>query len=206
MEAGAKVFRTCKSCHSIGPDAANRTGPHLNDLFGRAAGSIEDFKYSKDMMRAANGGLVWDIEHIDMFIEKPKSLIFKTRMAFRGVKDPVDRANLMAFLRQFSDDPSNIPEAEPTMAAVDPDVHPLILAIEGDKEYGAYLSGECTTCHRVDGEDDGIPSIVGWDVEDFVTALHAYKNGHRLHQVMEMTAKRLSEEEIASLAVYFSEL
>ncbi len=203
-EAGAKLFRYCKSCHSVGEGAKNRTGPHLNGLFGRPAGSIEGFNYSKAMKRAAAGGLVWDNEHIDLFIENPKSLVSGTRMYFKGMKNPKDREDLMAFLRQFSDNPADIPEAEPTLAAKDPDVHPSILAIEGDAEYGEYLSGECITCHKIDGEDEGIPSIIGWEVDDFVTALHAYKNGHRLHDVMGLIAKRLSDEEIAALAAYFA--
>ncbi len=188
----------------VGEDAKNRTGPQLNDLFGRPAGSVEGYKYSKDMMRAASSGLIWDVEHIDMFIEKPKSLVFKTKMAFRGIKDPTERANLMAYLRQFSASPSDIPEAEPTLVARDPDIDPSILALEGDPEYGEYLSGECVTCHQIDGEDEGIPSITGWHIEDFVIALHAYKTGYRPHQVMETIAKRLSEEEIAGLAAYFT--
>ncbi len=188
----------------VGENAKNRTGPQLNDLFGRPAGSVEGYKYSKDMMRAASNGLIWDSEHIDMFIEKPKSLIFKTKMAFRGIKDPVDRANLMAYLRQFSASPSDIPEAEPTLAAKDPDVDPSILALEGDPEYGEYLSGECVTCHQLDGTDEGIPSITGWHAEDFVIALHAYKTKSRPNQIMQTIAARLSEEEIAGLAAYFA--
>ena len=127
-------------------------------------------------------------------------------MLFKGIKDPVDRANLIAFLRQFSASPSDIPEAEPTIPATDPDVHPSILAIEGDFAYGEYLSGECTSCHQLSGDVDGIPSIIGWWREDFVTALQAYKMEHRTHEVMVMMAKRLSDEEIAALAAYFETL
>lgn len=197
------MFRRCFSCHMVGPDAFNRTGPNLNDLFGRAAGSVEGFKYSDDMLRAAAGGLIWNVKNLEAFIENPKELISRTKMRFKGIKDAEDRANLMAYLRQFSDNPANIPEAEPTLQARDPDVDPAILAIEGDPEYGAYLSGECATCHQVDGGDDGIPSIVGWMQADFVTALQAYKLEHRSHAVMQMMAKRLSNEEIAALAAYF---
>ncbi len=188
----------------VGDGAFNRTGPHLNDLFGRAAGSIEGFTYSDDMDRAANGGLVWDVENLEDFIENPKSLISRTKMRFKGIKDPVDRENLMAYLRLFSDNPANIPEAEPTMHARDPDVDPNILAIQGDPEYGAYLSGECVTCHQIGGGDDGIPSIIAWMPEDFVTALQAYKSGHRTHPVMHLVAQRLSNKEIAALAAYFA--
>jgi len=187
----------------VGNDAFNRTGPHLNDLFGRAAGSVEGFKYSDGMMRAASGGLVWDVDHLDEFIENPKELVSRTKMRFKGIKNPEERANLMAYLRQFSDNPANIPEAEPTLHARDPDVDPIVLAIKGDPEYGAYLSGECVTCHQVNGGDDGIPSIVGWMQIDFVTALQAYKSEHRTHPVMQLMAKRLSNEEIAALAAYF---
>ena len=164
LEEGAKVFRRCFSCHMVGTNAFNRTGPQLNDLFGRAAGSVDGFKYSEDMERAASGGLMWSVDNLDAFIENPKSLISRTKMRFKGIKDAEDRENLMAFLRQFSDSPANIPEAEPTLHARDPDVDPVILAIKGDPEYGVYLSGECATCHQIDGkglEASGFPPLAG---------------------------------------------
>ncbi len=203
---GAKVFKRCFSCHMVGPDAFNRTGPVLNDLFGRRAGTVEGFKYSDDMLREGAGGLVWHPDTLDVFIENPKVLVSRTKMRFSGIKDPIDRSNLIAFLRQYSDNPANIPEADPTIVPRDPDVDPEILAITGDPDYGAYLSGECTTCHQVDGGDEGIPSITGWEPADFVTALHAYKNKHRKHPVMQMMAARLSDEEIAALAAYFQNI
>ena len=86
------------------------------------------------------------------------------------------------------------------------EVAPEILALEGDPEYGEYLSGDCKTCHREDGDYDGIPAIIGWDAEDFVTAMHAYKENVREHPVMQMMAGRLSDEEIAALAAYFATL
>ena len=81
-----------------------------------------------------------------------------------------------------------------------------ILNIEGDAEYGEYLAGGCTGCHQTDGSYDGIPSIVGWDEETFVWAMHSYKEKIRKHPVMQMMAGRLSDEEIAALAAYFAAL
>ena len=81
-----------------------------------------------------------------------------------------------------------------------------VLAIEGDVEYGEYLASECTTCHQADGENDGIPSIVGWNTEDFATAMHAYKEKHRENPVMQMISGRLDNDEIAALAAYFKGL
>ncbi len=81
-----------------------------------------------------------------------------------------------------------------------------ILAIVGDIDYGEYLSSECTTCHHTQGLDEGIPSITGWPVESFVWALHSYKSGARNHPIMEMITQRLSNEEIASLAIFFESI
>ena len=127
-------------------------------------------------------------------------------MSYRGMADPQDRADLLAYLRRFSADPSDIPEADPTATGTDHAVAPEILAIVGDPEYGEYLSSECTTCHKTDGSDSGIPSITLWPEEDFVIAMHAYKSDVRAHPVMQMIAGRLSDEEIAALAAYFGTL
>ena len=81
-----------------------------------------------------------------------------------------------------------------------------ILAIVGDIDYGEYLSSECTTCHHAQGLDEGIPSITGWPIESFVWALHSYKSGARNHPIMEMITQRLSNEEIASLAIFFESI
>jgi cytochrome c len=202
-ERGAELWRDCRSCHMVGPDARHRVGPHLNELFGRRAAALEGYRYSEDMRRAGADGLVWDTETLDRYIENPRALVTGTRMAYRGMKDPGERADLLAFLRQYTVSPADIPEAEPTALPRDPDVDPAILAIEGDPAYGEYLASECVTCHQASGADEGIPSITGWPREDFVVAMHAYKNEYRPHPVMRMIAGDLSDEEIAALAAYF---
>lgn len=203
---GAEVWKKCKSCHMVGEGAKNRVGPHLNEAFGRAAAGVEGFRYSKSMQRAGADGLTWTPEKLDIYIENPKALVSGTRMAFRGVKDAGDRQDLLAFLRQYSASPSDIPESAPTASPRDPDVDPAILAIEGDPAYGEYLSSECITCHQASGADKGIPSITGWPAEDFVVSMQAYKVKARPHPVMQMMAGRLSDEEIAGLAAYFAQL
>jgi cytochrome c len=205
-DRGEAAFAQCKGCHQVGQGAKDRIGPNLNGIFGRRAGAIEGFSYSKSMARAGADTLIWTQDTLDAFVENPKALVSRTRMSFRGIKDPVERLDLLAYLRRFSDDPSNIPEAEPTASGTDHNVDPAILAIQGDPEYGEYLSNECTTCHQVDGGDDGIPSITRWPEEDFVVAMHAYKEKIRPHPVMQMMAGRLSDEEIASLAAFFKDI
>lgn len=205
-EDGAQVFKKCRACHMVGPDAFNRTGPHLNELFGRRAGSVEEVTYSDGLIRMGNDGLMWDLESLDAYIENPKAFASDTRMNFPGVKDQGQRNDLLAFLRQYSASPANIPGAAPTAMAREVALSDETLAIEGDAEYGQYLSSECTSCHQIDGDNDGIPGIVGWPQEDFVVAMHAYKEKIRPHPVMQMMAGRLADDEIAALAAYFGGL
>lgn len=188
----------------VGPGAKNRVGPSLNGIYGRRAGDIDGFAYSKSMTRMGDDGLTWTIERLDAYIENPKALVSGTKMNYRGLADPQQRHDLMAYLRDYSDKPQNIPEAEPTAIKTTPDLAPEILALKGDPEYGEYLAAECTTCHQTDGSANGIPSITNWPEDDFVAALHAYKVKLRPHPVMQMMAGRLSNEEIAALAAYYA--
>ncbi|MGJ3264508.1 MAG: c-type cytochrome [Salinarimonas sp.] len=78
--------------------------------------------------------------------------------------------------------------------------------LAGDAEYGAFLAGECVTCHQESGDFDGIPPIVGWPVESFVHVMRLYQEGARDNQVMRTIAGRYGDEELAALAAYFAEL
>ena len=101
IAAGEKIYRKCKACHQVGGGAKNRVGPQLNGVIGRAAGSVEGFKYSKAMKATGSGGLVWTDETLTAFLEAPKKYVPKTRMSFRGLKKADDRAAIIAYLGQF---------------------------------------------------------------------------------------------------------
>lgn len=205
-ENGKSLFKQCSSCHAVGAGAQNGVGPHLNLLFGRKAASIDGFRYSDSLQRAGSNGLEWHVDTLSAYIEDPRTFASGTRMSYAGMKDEGDRSDLLAFLRIYSDNPADIPEADPTAVGTDHAVDPEILALQGDPEYGEYLSSECKTCHQTSGGDDGIPSIVLWPEEAFVTAMHAYKDKARPNPVMQMIAGRLNNEEIAALAAYFKDL
>ena len=99
IKAGEKVFKKCKACHVVAEEK-HKTGPHLVNLFGRNAGSVDGYKkYSKAMK---NSGIVWDEETLDAYLEAPKKYIKGTRMAFAGLRKPADRDNVIAYLKQFS--------------------------------------------------------------------------------------------------------
>ena len=77
---------------------------------------------------------------------------------------------------------------------------------KGDIEFGEYLAGECSACHHQAGLSKGIPAINGLDAEVFVTLMVAYRSKEMEHPVMQMIAGRLDDEQIGSLALYFSKL
>jgi len=97
--AGEKVFKKCKACHVVDAEK-HKTGPHLVNIIGRAAGSAEGFKKYSNAMKES--GIVWDEATLDAYLEAPKKYIKGTRMAFAGLKKEEDRANVIAYLKQYS--------------------------------------------------------------------------------------------------------
>ena len=95
-EEGAKVFNKCKACHVV-DETQNRVGPHLVGLFGRQAGSVEDFKYSDAMKES---GVTWNEETIAAYVADPRGYIKGNRMAFVGIKDEDDVEDLIAYLKE----------------------------------------------------------------------------------------------------------
>ena len=73
-----------------------------------------------------------------------------------------------------------------------------------DDGRGAQLAAICASCHRLDGHDKGIPSIVGLDQKEFVDVMAAFKSGQRSSQIMHAIALSLSDGEIVALAAYLA--
>ena len=104
IAVGTNTFKKCAVCHDIGETAKNKVGPQLNGVFGRAAGTGEDFKYSKAMIAKGEEGLVWEEETLTEYLRKPKDYIPKNKMAFAGLKKDDDLADVIAYLKQFSEE------------------------------------------------------------------------------------------------------
>ena len=99
--AGEHVFRKCKACHEIGPDAANMVGPVLNGVVGRPAGSYPGYHYS-DANKGS--GLTWDEATLTAYLKNPQAKVPHTKMAFPGLTVDADIANVIAYLEQFGPD------------------------------------------------------------------------------------------------------
>ena len=99
---GAKVFKKCAACHSIAENGGNKIGPALWGVLGRSAGSIPDYKYSKAM---AAYGKNWSFEEMNGFLIKPKDWIKGTKMSFAGLKNAKERAAVILFMNENTNNP-----------------------------------------------------------------------------------------------------
>ena len=107
LENGEKIYKKCASCHNHKKDSASKIGPNLWNIINRPKGNIEGFAYSKAL---AEFGGKWTYEELSKFLYKPKDYISGTKMNFAGLKNAEDRANLLFWLRQLSDNPVPLPE------------------------------------------------------------------------------------------------
>jgi cytochrome c len=96
---GKRQYIYCQSCHTVNAGGQNKVGPNLSGVIDRAAGQAEGFVYSDAL---SNTELVWDLATLDAWIENPRKLAPGTTMIFGGVKDPAQRANLLAYLQQVT--------------------------------------------------------------------------------------------------------
>ncbi len=93
--AGAAVFKSkCTICHSV-TQGQNRVGPSLFGVVGRKSGQAPNYNYSE---ANKNSGKTWDEATLDVYLTNPRALVPGTKMAFAGLPDATDRANVIAYL------------------------------------------------------------------------------------------------------------
>jgi len=90
---GQTVFTACAACHTDGPNAL---GPSLNGVYGRKAGSLEDFHYSNAMKRA---DFSWDTANLKAYLTDPQAKVRGNRMPFSGLDNPADIDDVIAYLQ-----------------------------------------------------------------------------------------------------------
>src|SRR5690606_1473691 len=110
-EAGASVAARCQGCHDLSEANTNRVGPGLYGIVGHVIASHEGFSYSAALSALGEAGEEWDYAHLDAFLTSPQGFAPGTTMAFPGIANAEDRADLIAYLRELSDDPLPLPEA-----------------------------------------------------------------------------------------------
>ena len=96
--SGEKIFIKCKACHE-NEQGVNKIGPTLKGIVGRKTASIADFKYSDAMAAKGAAGLVWDEATLTAYLPDPKAYVPGTKMAFAGLKNPQEVADIIAYLK-----------------------------------------------------------------------------------------------------------
>jgi cytochrome c len=106
VDDAKKVWKKCSACHSIKKDGKNKIGPALYNVLGRNVAALNDYKYSKAL---AIYGKSWTFKEMNGFLTKPQAYIKGTKMAFAGLKKEKDRASIILFMNQNSDNPLPLP-------------------------------------------------------------------------------------------------
>ena len=106
IATGEKVFKKCAACHSIVKGGKNNIGPALYNVVGRQIGVVSDYKYSKAL---SGYGKEWTFEELNGYLIKPAKWIKGTKMAFAGLRKEKDRASVILYLNQNSDNPLPLP-------------------------------------------------------------------------------------------------
>lgn len=93
---GQRLFIRCVACHEPGEPKVAKVGPHMRGIFGRQAGGVAGYNYSKGLAAA---GFAWDDAKLLAWLERPTALVPDTSMAFEGISAEADRRALLAYLR-----------------------------------------------------------------------------------------------------------
>jgi len=95
---GEKHFEDCASCHALA-NGQNGVGPSLAGVFGRKAGTLDDYRYSPALKRS---GIVWTTQTMDAFLADPQKAVPANRMPYSGMTDARERADLIAYLLKMA--------------------------------------------------------------------------------------------------------
>jgi cytochrome c len=109
VQKGERVSKQCAACHNFQKGAGPKIGPDLWNVVDRPVAENAAFKYS-DAMKKKGGK--WTFEELDKFIENPRGDVPGTAMTFAGIKNPQQRADVLAYLRTLADNPVPLPKAE----------------------------------------------------------------------------------------------
>ncbi len=93
---GQKLFEECHACHAL-ERGAQGIGPDLHGVFGRRAGTLEDFRYSPALKRS---GITWTPQSLEGYIADPQKVVPANRMPYAGMPEARDRADLIVYLQQ----------------------------------------------------------------------------------------------------------
>jgi cytochrome c len=93
---GQKLFEECAACHALERNTQS-VGPDLHGVFGRKAGTLDDFRYSTALRRS---NITWNAKTLDEYIADPQKVVPQNRMPYAGMLEAADRAALIRYLQE----------------------------------------------------------------------------------------------------------
>ncbi len=107
---GMGAAKACLACHKFEIGSANGTGPALYGVVERQQAAGAGFAYSATLADMGAKGGKWTYENLDAFLVNPKGYVSATKMSYAGIKDPAQRADVIAYLRSLADSPAALPK------------------------------------------------------------------------------------------------
>ena len=95
LERGRKLYLQCRACHSLKENEPHKIGPNLFKIIGSTAGSMKGYNYSDALSKSE---ILWTIENLDLWLEKPYEIIPGNKMVFSGMSKQEDRNDLIAYV------------------------------------------------------------------------------------------------------------
>jgi len=100
-EAGRTAFLKCRACHNLEGNQVHKTGPNLDKIFGRMAGTSPDYaEYSKAL---SESGIVWNEAELNHWLSDPQNFLPGNKMPFAGIRSDQERKDLIAYIREATE-------------------------------------------------------------------------------------------------------
>ncbi|MGA0533785.1 c-type cytochrome [Hansschlegelia sp. KR7-227] len=189
---GESAAKKCGACHSFDKGGPAKMGPNLYGVVGMKHGHMQGFGYSDAMKKTTDK--TWDFANLDHWLENPKGYLPGTSMSFAGVKNPEERANLLAYLNKNSDNPQPLPKAGEGAPATAGAGAPAAAGGAGggfeakvasaDVKKGENAVKKCAACHSF---DKGGKAKIGPNLYGVVGAKHAHQEGFGYSDAMKKT-------------------